>query len=249
MPVTTPQSIGRTLARFGRLAGDRGPEDAVASSREAIFHVLSRSSASLTIEEICRDTGLHANTVRSHLEVLHASGRVAREQQPPRGRGRPPLLFAVAPEARSPRQALATSLLEQLEDAPAPGLAQAAARRWADAVDPRTEGSATAETPDAAVQSATEALSDLGFDARVDAVGDRIELRGCPYARLVAERPVICDIHAALLEQLLADSGQPVTLRRLDVWARPTLCVAHLDRPDLVPDRTITPPAAAPSSL
>ena len=61
----------------------------------------------------------------------------------------------------------------------------------------------------------------------------------CPYAELVHEHPVICDIHAELLGEVLARTAQPVTLASLDVFPRPGLCVAHLHRPDVDPEWTV----------
>lgn len=240
MPVTTPQAIGQSLAKLGRVAGAAGEaDDGARSSREVIFDLVQHSAAPLTIEQICRLSGLHANTVRAHLEVLHAAGRVTREQHTPKGRGRPPWLFSVAPGARSARAELAETLLDQLAEASVPGLAQAAAERWAAAHHRDAARSTPATSPDEGVRQAATALEDLGFDARVDSVGDRIEIRDCPYAGLVAQRPLICDIHAALLGELLAETHQPVTLRRLDVWSRRGLCIAHLTRPDLTPARSV----------
>jgi predicted ArsR family transcriptional regulator len=243
VPDSSAQSIGGTLARLGRTRAPEADGDDVRTSREAIFGLLDGSPEPLTIDRLCRLSGLHANTVRAHLEVLHAAGRVARRPGPPRGPGRPPWLFTVAESARSARASLSAELSAGLDGAPAPGFAPEAARRWAEAAGPRAE--APAADPDEAVRRAADALEALGFDARVDSVGDRIELRSCPYAELVADRPLICDIHAALLGELLAGSGQPVALRRLDVSIRPGLCVAHLDRPDLAPVRTIDTGAAA----
>jgi hypothetical protein len=70
-------------------------------------------------------------------------------------------------------------------------------------------------------------------------VGDAVYLGRCPYASLVQEYPVICDIHARALEQVLAGTGQPVGLRSLDVFPRPGVCVAHLRRDDVEPGRVI----------
>ncbi len=238
-------TIGQALAGLGRApAADDAGDAAAPSSREAIFTLVERSPEPLTIEQICQASGLHANTVRTHLDVLHAAGRVEREQGTPKGRGRPPWLYRVAPGERSAQAVLAETLLDQLDAAFDPGLTRAAAQRWATAVRGELERQTPAADPDDAVGRAATALEHLGFDARVDGVGDRIELRGCPYAALVAERPVICDIHAALLVELLRGSGQPVTLRGLDVWTRRGLCVARLDRPDLRPSRSIAPPEA-----
>ena len=61
-----------------------------------------------------------------------------------------------------------------------------------------------------------------------------------PYVDLVDDNPVICDIHAALVGRLLEQTGQPVRVTSMDVWARPGVCVARLRRSDLVPTRTIT---------
>lgn len=234
-------TIGRALGALGRATGADGPgDDGVPSSREAIFALVEGSSEPLTIEQICQASGLHANTVRTHLEVLHAAGRVQREPGSPKGRGRPPWLYSVTHDERSPRARLAESLLDQLDAAVDPELARAAAERWAATLRGDAEPHTPAADPDDAVQRVAAELEHLGFDARVDGIGDRIELRACPYAALVADRPAICDIHAALLEELLDHSGQPVGLRSLDVWTRPGVCVAHLTRPDLRPARSIS---------
>ena len=60
------------------------------------------------------------------------------------------------------------------------------------------------------------------------------------------EHPVICDIHAELLGEVLARTTQPVTLASLDVFPRPGLCVAHLRRPDVDPEWTVELPDPAP---
>ena len=89
-------------------------------------------------------------------------------------------------------------------------------------------------------------LTDFGFEAVRNPVGDEITLRACPYAELVHEHPVICDIHAELLGEVLARTTQPVTLASLDVFPRPGLCVAHLRRPDVDPEWTVELPDPAP---
>lgn len=239
----SPQSIGRTLARLGRSGPTPGDAGAL-PSREAIFDVLDRAGTPRTIEQVSEATGLHVNTVRNHLEVLHAAGRVERRREVPRGPGRPAFLFTVAPDAQDTRHRLVAELLSQLHESEAPARMRAAAARWAAAACGEGECPPHA-TPEDAVRGAVVVLGDLGFDARLDAVGDRVELRSCPYADLVAARPVICDIHAALLVEVLHTSHQPVRLRRLDVWARPGLCVAHLERPDREPDRVVYPTAVA----
>ena len=75
-------------------------------------------------------------------------------------------------------------------------------------------------SPDEAVAETTDALNRLGFNATASPVGDAISVTDCPYAELVDDNPVICDIHTALVVRLLDQTGQPVTLESMDVWAR-----------------------------
>ena len=70
-------------------------------------------------------------------------------------------------------------------------------------------------------------------------VGDAVYLGQCPYAALISDNPVICDIHAKALEQILAGTGQDVSLQSMDVFPKPGVCVAHLRRADITPHRSV----------
>lgn len=196
---------------------------------------VEQSADPVSVEQIADRTGLHANTVRGHLDVLLATGVVTRERADAHGRGRPRWLYRSAAPAASPFHFLAEALTAQLARTQDPGLADSAAERWAHAL-PHLP---TAKTPDEAVAEAADALNRLGFAAEPNAVGDAIAVTQCPYADLVDDNPVICDIHTALLVRLLEQTGQPVTLEAMDVWARRGVCVARLNRPDLETARTI----------
>lgn len=244
MPTATPQTIGEALADLGRAPAPPTDAGTPATSREAILALLESAAEPLGIDDISHAAGLHPNTVRTHLDVLHAAGHVARVRETPRGPGRPRWRYGATVNPRSRHGDLAADLLDQLADVASPALTREAAERWAAAaVPPSPEAYPTA---DDAVHGVARSLAELGFETRVDAVGDRIELRACPYAPLVAQRPVICDIHAELVARLLEGSGRPLALDRLDVWTRPGLCVAHLRRADVVPARSIPgrPPAS-----
>ncbi len=200
--------------------------------------MIAAASGPIAIDRICAETGLHPNTVRPHLEVLLATGAVTREQGKREGPGRPPWLYRAAETMEeSERRRLAESLVEQLQGTAGAGLAEETARRWA---GPQLEGQRPAASVDEVVDGTARSLADLGFEVAVAPGRDRIDLMQCPYLELIAERPVICDIHAALLQRLLRDSGQPVGLDRLDVLGRPGVCTAHLARNDYQPQRTIT---------
>jgi len=230
-------AIGRTLSRLGRMKRRSSTQSVVSPSRWAVYQAVVGEGDSVAIDRISALTGLHANTVRPHLDVLQAAGLVTREQEQREGRGRPRWRYRAveAPQDRE-RRALALALQDQLDGADSPELAAAAAYRWAEHLaNPVGE----ADSADEAVSQAADAMSGLGFDVSVTPAQDRIDLMKCPYADLVAERPVICDIHAALLQQLFSASGQPVEITRLDVWSAPGVCTAHLRRNEAPPHRSI----------
>lgn len=204
-------------------------------SRHRVQVVIDSAPEPLTVEVIAERTGLHANTVRGHLDVLLATGSITRQAADSHGRGRPRWLYASAAPASSPFRALAEALTSQLAAVRDPDMAQAAADRWLQALPELPKAS----TPDEAVAEATQALNRLGFNAVTTPLGDAIAVTACPYADLVDDNPVICDIHTALVARLLTSTGQPVTVRSMDVWARPGMCMAWLRRDDLRPSWTV----------
>lgn len=237
------QSVGRALARIGTLRGARpGPAQAGGDSRAAVLEFIESADDVVRVEDVAEAVGLHPNTVRGHLDALLASGRISRAPDQRSTRGRPHWLYSAAASATI--RDLARALDAELDSASAPDVARLAAATWAEA-GPAVQPAATI---DAAVDSATQALTDFGFDAVRNPVGDEITLRACPYASLVDEHPVICDLHAGLLSEVLNRTGQAVTLERLDVFPRPGMCVAHLSRADTLPARSVTPPPFRPST-
>jgi predicted ArsR family transcriptional regulator len=208
----------------------------VQESRARIRQVIETAAEPMTVEMIAEATGLHANTVRGHLDVLLAGNVIAREPADSAGRGRPRWLYRAATPDASPFQFLAQALTVQLARADSVEFAAGAAERWAKALPDLP----VAFSPDEAVAEATGALNRLGFNAIASPVGDAISVTGCPYAELIDDNPVICDIHTALVVRLLDQTGQPVTLESMDIWARRGMCVARLNRPDIAPSRVIT---------
>jgi predicted ArsR family transcriptional regulator len=226
-------SVGRALARIGSVRGPRPGPVSGGDSRAAVLEFIEAADDVVRVEQISEAVGLHPNTVRGHLDALLASGRITRVPDQRSTRGRPHWLYSGTASA-SVRE-LARALDSELDRASAPDVARAAAATWAE-TGPDV---APADTVEAAVDQATRALTDFGFEAVRNPVGDQITLRACPYAELVHEHPVICAIHAELLGEVLARTTQPVTLARLDVFPRPGLCVAHLRRPDVDPEWSV----------
>lgn len=228
-------SVGRALARLSSVRGPRPRVDAPGGdSRATILAFIESADGVVRVEEIAETVGLHANTVRGHLDALLAAGRITRVPDQRSTRGRPHWLYSATSTA-SIRE-LASTLEAELERASASDLPRMAAATWAE-VGPDVH---PADSPDAAVDQATAALTDFGFDAVRNTLGDEITLQACPYAELVREHPVICQIHAALLREVLDRTRQPVELASLDVFPRPGMCVANLRRPDLDPAWRVT---------
>ena len=204
-------------------------------SRSLVQQAVERSAAPVSVDDIAARTGLHANTVRGHLDVLIAHGTVTRDAAQASGRGRPRWLYRPAGTKPSPFQSLAEVLSRQLALVEDPALAERAAETWAQVLPDLP----VASTPDDAVAGAADALNRLGFDAIVSPIGDAVIVKSCPYVDLIEDNPVICDIHTSLVSRLLKETGQPVTVEAMDVLPRPGICVARLRRPDLTPIRTI----------
>lgn len=235
-------SVGRALARLGTLRVTR-PESGApgGDSRAAVLAFIEGSDDVVRVEDIAEAVGLHANTVRGHLDALLAAGRITRVPDQRATRGRPHWLYSATTSATV--RELARALDAELDRASASDLARLAAATWAEAGPEVDEASSVEE----AVELATTTLTGFGFDAVRSPVGDQITLRACPYAALVHEHPVICDIHAELLGEVLSRTGQPVTLDRLDVFPRPGMCVAHLHRPDTDPAWVVEIPSRTPA--
>jgi predicted ArsR family transcriptional regulator len=209
------------------------------SSKQNLLRFITERDSMMSIQELCSLSGLHANTVRTHLDSLLASGEIDREQAPAEGRGRPLWRYRTAAKKVSPYEMLAEILASQLGLADDPALTLQAARKWANAAV--AEDSAPAIDCDQAVDQAAHSLRHVGFAVSSNPMRDELTLTECPYASLVEQHPMICDVHAALVSELLTRSGQPVSIETLEVWAKPGVCIAHLNRMDQRPARTITP--------
>lgn len=190
----------------------------------------------MTAVAVAQAVGLHPNTVRGHLDLLVHLGHVRRSVEPRDRPGRPRVLFAALDQQSraDPYRVLATALTASSS------AVDRTADWWTDALARAGRITACAD-PDEAVRQVAAAFDDVGFDTRTDPVGDRLLLTRCPYASMVADAPVVCDIHVRLLDASFKATGAPVSVASLDVLTRPGVCVAHLVRTDVAPVRTLRP--------
>jgi predicted ArsR family transcriptional regulator len=213
----------------GRPAGEPAPAD------RRVLDLLQGAGRPLTVAEISAGTGQHSNTVRAHLGLLVDMGRVEAVPEERTRPGRPKLLYRALEQAEptDPYRALAAELAAaSVDSAHTPG--EAAGRRLARNQRGKSAASESV-TPEDAVSMAVEGLEVLGFSTTTDPLGDRLYLDHCPFIDLAREDRAICRVHHELLNGFFDELDAGVSLRRLDIFVKGDLCVAHLTRPDLRP--------------
>lgn len=204
-------------ATFGPAPTPTRSMPALSPQRLGLLEVLAGRAAASTVEEIADLTGLHANTVRSHLDGLVEDELVARHRVRTGRRGRPSWRYRVIPErmAGAPEYVgLAISLAEQIaavSDDPGQ-VARAAGARWAAQIP---DGGDTAD-------GVVELLADLGFAPQAE--GEDIRLVQCPLLSAARRNPeVVCGVHEGLIRARL-DGGEDGWL---EPFAGPGYCMWH----------------------
>ncbi|MBI1378308.1 MAG: helix-turn-helix domain-containing protein [Frankiales bacterium] len=201
--------------------------------------LLRGSDEAMSVAQIVSATGLHANTVRAHLALLQDMGQVESVPERRATPGRPRLLYrASAGPVEDPYRVLAaelaaaTAATSEERSGDTPGVA--AGRRLARAQ--RRKADAPGEVdPERSVAMAVEGLDVLGFETTTDPLGDRLYLSVCPFLEMAKEDRAICRLHREMLDGFFSELGSGVSVRRLDIFVKGDLCVAHLARPDLRP--------------
>lgn len=201
------------------------------ASRQALVRALADSAAPVDAPLLAERVRLHVNTVRWHLGVLAQAGLVIEQRAPAVGRGRPRHLYSLR-EPRHPDEPGGALLVDVLVDAIAgeipPGrLEEAGRRRGRELVEPRVGGSAPS-----ALADVVQLLRRLGFQPRLQRspAGRRIAMRPCPLGEHAADRTeVVCPVHLGLIRGALERAEAPLRVAALEPFARPDLCVAHLE--------------------
>jgi predicted ArsR family transcriptional regulator len=215
-----------------------------ARSRVRMLHLVRQSAAGLTAAEVAAATGLHASTVRAHLEQLAESGLLTRTRHSGGGPGRPAWRYrAVAgpPDpGDSPHRQLAAALISHLartdDDPHAAGIC--AGRDWG-----RTLAGPLRPAPP--VDGMLRVLDRLGFTPRVvERNRDEatvVHLTSCPFLSLAQAHPdVVCGVHQGVIGGALGAFGGSTAGAVLEPFAAPGMCVLRLPAPgDAGADREV----------
>jgi predicted ArsR family transcriptional regulator len=212
----------------------QAPAD-VPSRREQVLATLRAARDPLSINAIAERLGVHANTVRFHLDGLVAAGRVDQLSGDVGGPGRPANVYRARREmdrnGPSNYRLLArimTSRLAATERRPA-AAARDLGRTWGPSLI--GEESPAAATRAAALTRLTNLLDDLGFEPERGNTSraKQVRLRHCPFLDLVDDHAdIVCALHLGLMQGALSALDAPVTVDQLDRFVEPDLCVAHV---------------------
>lgn len=214
-----------------------------------MLRLVQAAEEPLSIAQIADTLGVHPNTVRFHLDTLVEEGRVEHTAPDHKGRGRPALMFRAIRQmdrggTRRFRLLAEILTIGLAADQDASSKALAAGREWGRRLQPLHHPTGPVDAEES-TGHLIEMLDELGFQPEQlepDGAGEmQLGLRHCPFLELAENAAeVICPIHLGLMQGALEAWEAPVTVDRLEPFAQPDLCVAHL--------KSLYPNGATPSN-
>jgi len=184
-------------------------------SRVELLHLVQKQ-ANRTVAELVGATGLHANTVREHLQRLIDDGYVVAESERRTTRGRPRVLYSAADGKRSSdvqrRKVRAAAERGDLMRRVLPGSA------------PELDTEALHQ-----VDALVDDLIDAGFDPLVNETELTIDLTPCAHAEAQADhRQVLCSVHLSLMQGVLSQAGGPLSVDGMRSSCDARECIVQL---------------------
>ncbi|HEX5532954.1 MAG TPA: helix-turn-helix domain-containing protein [Actinomycetales bacterium] len=216
-------------------------EGPISGQRAAVLERLEQHHEPVRINDLAAEMGLHANTVRQHLEALAERGVVIRERAPSQGRGRPAWVFSAVPGASEPDPrvrdyaglaiALSSHIVRACDDPAADALE--AGRTWGRELAENTFGERRQmRGRDEGVgprRSAVQLLDGLGFDPDADTQATTAALRRCPLLDAATRYPeVVCSVHLGIVRGALDVLGGDPEPTELIPFAEPGACRLNL---------------------
>jgi predicted ArsR family transcriptional regulator len=179
-------------------------------TRFSMYQELAGSTSPLGANELAERLGLHANTVRLHLERLREAGLVDVEAVHRGTVGRPQHVYSLAPGAPGlgfdpPSYTLLAGLLASLaERVGAEAIdATAAGRAWGEEAGRRTRSRSC-------VKALTGEMHRLGFDPATEQQGATTDIAflHCPFRELAEAYPeLVCNLHRGISEGVVDAIG------------------------------------------
>lgn len=203
-------------------------------ARATVLQAVVGSSAPASLAQLTESTGLHANTLREHLDALLADGLVTREPAAPHGRGRPAWLYRAAAVGAGVQEyaGLATALAAAIHRASTTPVDDAvqAGTEWGHELAATAAGRATAAPAPAQVLAL---LDDMGFGTDpvhpAEDTPSSVRLTRCPLLDAARRYPdVVCGVHLGIVRGALEEYGGDGSGVRLHPFAEPGACLLHL---------------------
>jgi len=197
------------------------PYSAISSRSRVELLDLLREQPRRTIAALAEATGLHANTVREHLQRLIDDGYVVAGTEHRTTRGRPRVLYSIADGERT------SSPVQRRKVHEAAVRGDLMRRVLPDEADDDLD-TETVHQLDALVED----LVDAGFDPLVDTGRLTIDLTPCAHSEAQAQhREVLCGVHLALMQGVLSEAGGPLSIDGMESnCSDPSVCIVQLRR-------------------
>jgi predicted ArsR family transcriptional regulator len=182
-----------TLQEQARALGD--------PTRYAIFRRVTEAERPIGVAELNQHFDVNHNAIRQHLAKLVAAGLVVETTAAGTGRGRPPLVYVIAPSVEGqwgttgPYERLSRLLVEVIRTGREP---EEVGRRAADQFR-------IASPSGDVVADISAAMARQGFDPEVRAArgGAEVVLHDCPFVTAaLADRQTVCALHLGIAEGL-----------------------------------------------
>ena len=205
---------------------------ALSASRARLLDLLRAQPEPTTLAALVAATGLHANTVREHLEALEQDGLVTRGQAAAVGRGRPARLYAAVTgdPGSSEYAGLAAALASTLRRTSAAPTedAVAAGDEWGRELAAR-HGRPPRRGAAAARREVVDLLDEFGFAPEPDARHTAVRLTRCPLLEAAHRDPdIVCGVHLGLVRGALEEYGADPRGTELEPFAEPGACRLRL---------------------
>jgi predicted ArsR family transcriptional regulator len=211
------------------------PSRRLSASRGALLETLRAQVEPTTLGGLAQLSGLHANTVRDHLDALVEQGLARRFAAEPSGRGRPAWLYEATgadPHGSSEYAGLASALARTIHRRSTTPVEDAleAGRDWGHNMA-RDRRAVPQRSAVAARRKVVELFEDMGFAPQTDARATSTRLTRCPLLEAAHQYPdIVCGVHLGLAQGALEEYGADPDAAELRPFAEPGACLLHLTR-------------------